>query len=66
VCEGAAGGSSRGVDSRVERVEGGGCGEVIGVGGGGLVVQTVEMVGILRLCFRRPCFLEGADVDGVL
>ena len=50
MCEGAAAGSSR--DSRVEGVEGGWFGEVIGVGG--MVVQTVEMVGILRLCFRRP------------
>ncbi len=45
-------GRSGGVDSRVERVEGGRCEGVIGVGG--LVVQTDEMVGILRLCFRRP------------
>ena len=41
-----------GVDSRVEQVEGGRCGGVIGVGG--LVVQIDQLVGIRRLCFRRP------------
>jgi hypothetical protein len=45
-----------GVDSRVERVEGGWCGggDDRSGGGGGLVFKTDQMVGIRRLCFRRP------------